>query len=300
MVARRLAVAIVCLLAAIPSPSSAAERAERVLTSPKNEESPAAAPGWLVWSEGPKRGSDFDLIARPTGERRFQVNPRGTQAYAGSIEGTTLVYNEVRRKGDIVFFDLGTRERTEPPAGINTSAHESVVSFSGDWLLFRRSRSASGGRVRILLRNLETGDELTLQRGNNGRRYTQPGTVRGDYATWLKCRSRAHCDVFRHQISTGVTTQIPNPKDRAQYAPSVTNEGHVYFVESRNIVCGANAALWRHTITGIRERIGPLPPGHDAAKTSPVVSSDGTVSVYFDAFDCEREGIPSDIYRITL
>ena len=50
-----------------------------------------------MWSKSrAKQTSPFDLFAQQTGHKAFKVNPKNTQAYAGGIDRTTLVYQLIR------------------------------------------------------------------------------------------------------------------------------------------------------------------------------------------------------------
>ena len=68
-----------------------------VKAGPRNEVGPAASDDWLAWSKSRKPNtSPFDLYAQQAGRAAFKVNPKRTQAYAGGIDGTTLVYQLIR------------------------------------------------------------------------------------------------------------------------------------------------------------------------------------------------------------
>lgn len=269
-----------------------------VLRTRKFEEYPAAAPGYLAWSQSSSRERPFNLLVRPAGGTRFRVNPAGTSGFLGSIDGTTLAYNQVRQKGDVKLFHLITRTHIDPPPGVNTTAHESAVFLSGSWLLFRRSPKVFRTHQEIILFNLTTGEQRILATGDGRRKYAQSGTVAGDFVTWLKCRSFSRCDVFRYHIPTGTTVAVPNPRARAQYAAAVTGDGTVYFAESTNLDCGKDVGIWRYTPTGGRERLARLPRGRDAGKMSPLVEA-GAVTLFFDVYDCTKASRPTDIFKVT-
>jgi hypothetical protein len=257
------------------------------------------APGYLAWSQSSSRQRPFNLFVRPSGGTRFRVNPAGTEGFLGSIDGTTLAYNQARPKGDVKFFDLVSRTHADPPPGVNTPAHESTISLSGVWLLFRRSAKAFGTHQDIILFNLTTGEQRLLATGDGRRKYAQPGTVAGDFVTWLKCRNLGRCDVFRYHIPTAVTVAVPNPRARAQYGASVTADGTVYFAESTNLDCGQDVGIWRYTPTGLRERLARLPRGRDAGKTSPLVKT-AVTTIFFDVYDCRKSSRPTDIFKVTI
>jgi hypothetical protein len=244
---------------------------------------PTGADGYRAWSASSDAAPlHFDAYVSTPGETPVRVNPGGTQAHVGDIDGTTLVYSERRgRRGDVKLYDLVAGPTAQPPAGINTKADEWAPSLSGDRLLFGR---ASGSTERILLADLGTGAIRKLDSAR-GSRYVQPGRVSGNYAVWIRCRRSRRCSLFRHDLATGTTLRLPNPRGRAQYAASVTDDGTVYFVESRHVLCGARASLWRYR-DGVRTRLLALPGGRDVATTDPVANLDGTTTLVYDRIVC--------------
>jgi hypothetical protein len=68
-----------------------------VKTGPRNEFAPAAGDDWFAWSQSRRqRPRLFDVFAQQTGRAAFKVNPKGTLAYTGGIDGATLVYQLIR------------------------------------------------------------------------------------------------------------------------------------------------------------------------------------------------------------
>ena len=269
------------------------------------EQQPAAGIAFFAWTQEPRPSSGRETVyATPAGQPRFRVSTLGARAFTASgaiddVTGRTLVYGERPRSrpdgpGDLWFFDLATRVRSSPPAGVNTSRHEWGASLSGQWLLFARS-TFSTSREEIMLWNVATGQAIRLD-VTRGNKYAQPGSVRGNYATWIKCPTFAHCNAYVYDIARGTKHAVPNPLGRSQYAVSVTAAGAVYFTESRNINCGRGAALWRYQLGGARTRLLPFRRGRDVAVTSPVVNPDGSTSLFYDRFVCRTA--TSDIFRL--
>jgi len=309
MRARVLLVSIVVGALGAAIPAEAVGELTPVLKSKRVEFVPFAAPGWFGWSEA-RAGLPLDpaagkpgLMVRPDGGEAFRVNPRGTAGLSGAIDGDRLTYDLQTGKDedsiDIAFFDLKARVALAAPAGLNTRLREDNSSSSGDWLLFRRSKSFLSTPQTIVLRNLKTGEERIIGRGDGGGHYAQPGRVEGDYANWFRCHGLDRCDIFLHKISTGSTTEVPNPKGVAQYAASVGDDGTVYFVESTSVVCGRRPAVWRYTPEGVRERLGRLPDGGDALATFPLENGPST-TVFLDVIDCTARTFKSDIYSVTV
>jgi hypothetical protein len=245
---------------------------------------PTGSGGYRAWSASTDLAPlHFNAYVSAPGETPVRINPTGTQAYTGDIDGTTLVYSERRaRRGEVKLYDLVAETTAEPP-GINTKADEWAPSLSGDRLLFGR---ASGSTERILLADLGTGAIRELDSAR-GVRYVQPGNVSGDYAVWIRCPRSIHCSAFRRDLVSGTTLRLPNPRARAQYAVSVTEDGTVYFVQSRHVLCGGRASLWRYR-DGVRTRLLALPDGRDVATTDPVANLDGTTTLVYDRIVCRN------------
>jgi hypothetical protein len=164
------------------------------------------------------------------------------------------------------------------PAGVNTRRSEWAPSLSGDRLLFGRVHRRTSAE-RVLLADLDDGDVRVLARAQ-GDAYVQPGKVAGDFAVWVRCRDGRRCRVVRRNLANGATVEIPNPGRRAQFAPSVTAGGTVYFAEASRLLCGRRVRLWRYT-GGVRTLLAALPPGTDVARTD----AGGGVLLY-DRYDC--------------
>ncbi len=264
------------------------------------ETQPAGAVGYLAWSQGRNPGT---LWVKPDGEPRFRVNPRGTSGFVtgGAFDGNRLVYYGrvgTLKQPNVYFFNLTTKRRSNPPRGVNTRRYaEFAPSRSGDWLLFLR-RIPRGEIRRVFLFNLATRRKIKLDESKGNRQLVQPGTVRGNWAVWTRCRRFDRCATFRYDIAAGTKVKLPNPNAKSQYAASVTDDGTVYFAESATIFCGNGFGIWRFPIGGPRERLTTLPRRHDAISTSPVVNPDSSVTVYFDRINCRAN--TSDIYKLTI
>jgi hypothetical protein len=286
------------LAAAMLVPASAGSTLPQraVRTTPAYEIEPAGAPGALAWAQASRsRPNAFAVFARRGGSA-FRVSRSGRRAFVwgGAIEGTRLVYSEFGGPtANLWFFDLVTKQRTAPPAGVNTSVSESGASLSGDWLLFRSTRFSTSTE-RIILHNLDTAEHRVLATAV-GSKYAQPGTVAGDYATWIRCPTFRTCRAFLYHIPTAASTAIPNPNGRSQYAVSTTSTGAVYFAESTNIDCGVGRRLLRFD-SGGRELLVVFGPRQDPAVTSPVANANGSTTVFYDRFNC-RTGA-SNLYKV--
>lgn len=297
---RLILVALVGILLA--APTALAYVPVGVVTSPRIEIQPAASTDYLVYSEATRtRPAAFALFAKPTGEPRFRVNPAGTVAFTGSIDGTTLAYAQrtIQGLGQIRLFDLAGRSWLPSPAGVNTSAHESAPSLSGEWLAFTRAtKRALTWPRRLILHHLTDGAQTQLDFGSNA--YVQGGGLAGNYVAWTRCRIFTNCRTWLYDIGLPTKRVLPNPQGKSQFAVSVTADGTVYYAESSTINCGTRKVVrfWRQPLVGARELLGALPRGRDTAETNPVVMGDGSIELFFDRYICSTGA--SDIYKFVI
>jgi hypothetical protein len=286
--------------------ASAATAPAPVKAGPRNEVGPAASDDWFAWSKSrAKYPARFDLYAQQTGHAAFKVNPKNTQAYAGGIDGTTLVYQLIRGKladrSDLRLYDLAARHLRPMPAAVNTPSWECCASTSAGWLLFGRGRSYSRDRQLVLLRNLATGEQRVLDQLRNKNGLVSAGQLNGTFAVWTKCDPYPVCRIYRYDLTTASTTPLPLPAGKVVYSPSVTEYGSVYYGES-NKGCGKSVRLMRQPIAGGPELIASLPQGKDfdvtyAHRIPTKPPSDLiTTRVYYDLVRCRTHRW--DIYSV--
>lgn len=297
------AIGLLTIVGASYAAAAAAFTPVPVINTLRVELEPAAAAGYVAYSRDSARHPDrFNLIVKPDAASSFRVNPRGTVGFSGSIDGTMLVYGQRGISGglgDIKLYDLTTRTRSNPPAGINTARHEAQASLSGDWLVFARSRRLSlSSPRRFILRNLVTSEQRQLDFGDDA--YVQGGGLAGNYVSWTRCRHPTRCATWLYDIAAELKTRLPNPLAKSQFAASVTDDGTVYYAESGTINCSRRKVVrfWRQPLTGSRELLAVLPRGRDTGSTSPVTLLDGSVDLFFDRFNprCTK----SDIYKVPI
>jgi hypothetical protein len=294
------------ITALIGAPPAVAQQPSPVLATPASEMSPAAGGSYLAWTQGrTARPARFNAYAKREGQPKFRLNAPDTHGFTtgGAIDGTMLVYGQrpsLRKPGDLKLFNLLTRTRTDPPAGVNTRRnHEAIGSLSGEWLLFYRETlpTAIEQSARIMLFNLVTREVRQLDIAL-GRTAVQPGAVRGNYATWIRCARPTRCNAYAYNIVTRAKLRVPNPLRRAQYAVSITAAGVVYFAESKSINCGSALGLWRYPLGGTRTKLLSLPRGRDVSDLSPLVNTDGSTTLFYDRFRCRTD--TSDIFKVVL
>jgi len=251
---------------------------------------------FLAWQQNTrKHPGQYDVFARPmTGGDAFKVNAAGTNGANGGIEGDLLVYQQYDGgKSDLKFFDLRTKDRTSPPAGVNTRRWEYWPSMSGQWLLF--GRLAGDGSREIILYDLSTRDATKLDEVGRRDTFLEPGQVNGDYAVWSRCTRGTKCNVILYNIVDGVKTRIPNP-GAFQYAPSVSPDGTVTFARSAS-GCGNRVRLLSYPLDGPATVLWHVPSGGDVGTTRVFVGAQGNATIYFDNFGCSQPAA-SDVWQI--
>jgi len=280
--------------AAISPDASAAP--EILLGQPRvGEFQPVRGDDFLAWQQNTRANpGKYDVFARPIeGGGRFQVNPGRTHAANGDIDGDVLVYQQFKgRRSQIRFFDLVSRDHSNPPAGVNTKQWEYWPSMSGPWLLF--GRLYDSGKRRIILFDLTDGSSQRLDRTRGANAFLAPGQVSGDYAVWHRCTRRS-CNVVRYHIPDATKTQIPNPGGR-QYSPSVTAAGTVYFARSSGN-CGEGVRLIRRPLDGESQVVARIQSGDDIGSSNTYVDGQGITTLLYDQFDCARASI-SDAWQM--
>jgi hypothetical protein len=305
---RKLAVLTVALAAgsAVTALALAASTPIAVKTTPRNEVGPSASADWLSWSRSRERKtSPFDLFAQHAADPAFRVNPKGTQAYGGGIDGTRLLYQLIRGRfanlSDLRLFDLQARKLAKLPAGINTKNWECCGTISGDWILFSRGRAYSTARQLVLLRNLVTGEQRVLDTLRNRNGLISAGQINGNFAVWGRCNPYPQCVVYRYDLSTATATALPTVPDRVPYSPSVNPYGTVYYLRSIQ-GCGKSVELVKQALVGLPEVVAALPQGRDGevtyAYTAVLVppAESHTTRVYYDTVVCRSQ--KWNIYRV--
>jgi hypothetical protein len=278
-----------------------------ISTTRVSEFQPSFATGYLVWDQNSiAHPRHFNSFVKPTGQPRIRVNPRGTHSNGAAIDGTTVLYQEVGRRGsNLKLYDVNTGDRTGPGSGVNTRHWEYEPGISADHLFFSRGNfEGSSPWVRLILYDRLTEQSQVLAEADPRHKYLISNQVNGDWAVWELCRLRdgnfTNCNVFRYQISTDETVRLPNP-NRQQYGSAVTSDGTVYYVRTGREdawVCGAGARLVRYPVGGPATVVASLPKGKDAFSMFAFEEADTSVTLYFDRITC-RNGQSGDIYNLT-
>jgi hypothetical protein len=273
-----------------------------VKVEPGNQQNPAASATWFAWTQAPS-DQPFRTQVRVEqspidGTDDVRVNPVGTRAWTGGIDGDTLVYQEHDAgNSNIRLADLSAFPSvaiSDPPAGINTTRWEWHPTISTDttgdkWILFGRQNVATGAQ-RVIAFNTTDQVRRVLASVERRRYALYPGQVNGDWATWTACRP--DCNVFYVNLVDGSPVQkVPRPSAVVhQYAASIRDDGTVYFVKSGR-GCGANAGVRRYDADAATPRriVYSLPDRRDTFFT--YVSQDPNgAQIHYDLVNCRTSG----------
>lgn len=260
-----------------------------------NEQKPAASTAWFAWTQAPPDHpirTNLRAEAMPVGTTTpFRVNPPGTRAWSGGIEGDQLVYQEIASgDSDIRLADLasGPPPTVTSPANVNTDRWEWAPTITTDsnmdtWILFGRQNSSTGVQ-RIIAVNLDNATATReLARTSNWRYALIPGQVNGDWASWTACRPNCHVRYVNLVAGTPIATLPRPPYVRHQYAPSVAEDGTLYYARSGS-ACGANVRIMRNS-AGANRLLVDLPDNRDLFFT--YASDEGPEThVYYDRVGC--------------
>lgn len=253
------------------------------------EYQPVRNSGWIAWQQNTRqRSRHYDVFVKPMdGGAKFRANAERRSGANGDIEGNLLVFQQFGRgHSGLRFVDLESHRRTRAPAAVNSDHWEYWPSMSGDWLLF--GRLMDNGARRVILFNLSTGEERTLDRTRGEHAFLAPGQVNGDWAVWSRCPAGELCNIVRYRISTQVSHTLPNPRGLEQYAASVDANGNTYYAGGMGD-CGTRVKLVRQLRGGPDAVLWRLPNGDDIGRTY-VLARPRANRVLYDHFACEEPG----------
>jgi hypothetical protein len=229
-----------------------------------------------------------------------RVNPEKTRGYAGAIDGTTLIYQQVNKgQSDVKMYDINAQTRSNPPTGINTSEWEYFPQITPDWILFLRSGHGSD-RVMLYDRNLGGAPQQidSVNWNRSGTASIFAAQMNGNYATWTKCTSSTVCKVRIRDLSAGTIRTIVPPAGKMDYASSVGTDGTVYLVRSGNTKCGVGVRLRAISPLGVDSLLVEFSPGVDVIETS-THSTGMSDEVLYGKYRCSAGSSHADLYQVT-
>ncbi|MGH2685249.1 MAG: hypothetical protein ACRDJP_07275, partial [Actinomycetota bacterium] len=294
----RLVTPFVVVGVLLPTQSAQAATEIPLRVTSANEGRPALEDDVLAWHQGNRRP---DVLAQIGGGEPFQVNPGRTQGIMGDVDGTRLVYSQYPKRfpkkgdGDVKMVDLSSGARLPIPGKVNTKHEEYAPSLSGDWLMVGRAKFGKRYVDRILLINLATGEVRQLDKIRKVKQFIGTGQVNGGYAVWEWSPAGGPTQVFRYEIATGATVQVPNPQGLPQYGAGVGADGVVYFFRS-GFPCGEDVNLMRWSPSTGEAMIHDFPAGVDAHRAYVHDDASGDRHIAYTRFTCGG-GDPSDLYK---
>ena len=271
------------------------------------EDRPAISSSHYAWDASKGERTDrVSVYVQPTGGQPTKVNAPKSDAFMGSLDGTRLAFEEHAPRGtdgDIRLIDLSTGADVPLPAGVNTPKEEWTPSIDGDYIQFLRVRfGRKAVRTAVWLVRLSTGETRQLATSKH-REFPLlgPGHINGNFATWFRCggKPESPCNAFRYDVTTGTTTQIPNPNGVFQGFPAPASDGDVYFSQS-GFACGRNAFLMKwESSTGAVTTVFDYPPKVDSISNF-VYEPGGSAprEIHYVKLSCSKERTTGDLYKI--
>jgi hypothetical protein len=279
----------------------AVSHARPILVGAASEEGPAASRRALAWMQSrgvnpvPPR-SRTDVFVR-SGGRTVRVNPLGTHAQTGGIDGRWLVL-QISRQGRsrLARYDLQEHRLSYLPGFVNDGAWLWRPDIDRGRILYGaivpgRSQSL---RYEIRLADVRSRSVRTLARLDGHADYAAPGQLRGAWATWVSCPDNV-CNVWRENLDTAHAEAAPDPDylRHSQFGPAVDIHGTVYFGRLLSPCDKAEIRRW----DGAHDtRVVRLPPNTAFQYAYLGKRSD---RLYFDLVGCARSA-RSDIYAASI
>ena len=265
-----------------------------VKTSALNEQTVAANADSVLWAQsGAVSPNHYNVWAQTGAAAPVRLNPPGTRGFAGGIDGTTAVFQQIdTRQSDLVLWDLNENTPSPPPTGVNTARWEWAPSLSGTHYLFGRV-----GPVlqRVVLFDTSDSSTIVLAQSSSKRHLLSPGQVNGNYATWTNCGPLT-CNSYVYDIAGATTTRVPNPLGKPTYSAAVSDDGTIFVVRS-GFACGRNVRILKWAIgdpsptTLVSE-----PANFDVNDTFEFTDLSSVKSVYYDRVDCRTD--TWDVFKI--
>lgn len=211
------------------------------------EDVPASHGGWFGWEQHPEGTSEpGDFFVQRGSAARVKVNAARTQGLGGGIVGRSVYYVQKFRDRDprINRFDLLTGHRSPLPAKVNHHHRGGLwhgvrgqVSVSGAWLLYGGFIEATSEwdypTWTVMLYNRVDHSLRTLASAEADSTNYVAGQVNGRYATYWSYERYGGSDLYRHDIRTRRSVELPQRPERGDpYDPAVSSDGSVYYFQA--------------------------------------------------------------------
>jgi hypothetical protein len=277
------------------------QQARPILVSAASEEGPAASDHSLAWMQSrgvnpvPPRSSTNVFVR--TGGRTVRVNPPGTHAQTGGIDGRWLVLQvSSNGRSRLARYDLKEHRLSYLPAFVNDGAWLWRPDIDGHRILYGAivPGHSQSLRYEIRLADLRKRSVRTLARLDGHADYVAPGQLRGAWATWVSCPDNV-CNVWRQNLNAGHAEAAPDPDylRHSQFGPAVDGRGAVYFGRVLSPCDNGEIRRW----DGAHNRRVVRLPAHVAFQYAYLAKRSDTL--YFDLVGCARSA-RSDIYAASV
>lgn len=275
--------------------------AELVLGSSASEEGPSASGRWLAWMESdgvnPVPSHSATNVYVRSAKSTIRVNPPGTQAETGGIDGNRMVLQIIRHgTSKLALFDFLRRRLSYLPRTVNDAAWLWRPDLDGHRVLYGAivPGTSATQRYEIRLADLSTGRVRLLASVDGHAAYAAPGQLRGEWATWVLCPDNV-CNVYRENLSTGVMDGPPDPAylSHWQFGSAVSKAGVVYYGRGLSSCGETQIRRWDGRND---EHLLSLPRAYAFQYA---YLGKGSNSLYFDMVRCGSTA-RSDIYRLQL
>jgi hypothetical protein len=238
-----------------------------MVSGPEDQQDPRGNGMYLLWRQNSTaRPSRYNAYASDDGgATRFKLNRAGTRGFMGDVVqgGTEAIYQEIGNGSNIQLIDLATRDRSDPPPGINTTAWEWAPRLSSEFILFLRDKPRTD-RTLLILHDRVAGTNETLLDVNMNRVSLYPYHVGSDYATWERFDGE-RWTAWIYDIAAGTKSAIPTVNRRAQYGPVVDElNRNAYWVRGTN-GCGRSVRILRAPLSSLGSPVtmATMPDGID-------------------------------------
>lgn len=275
----------------------------KILAGPEDQQDPRGNGTYLLWDQNSEaKPGRYNVFASDDGgASSFRVNRRGTRGFTGDVrqDANEAIYQEVDEgRSDLQMIDLASRQRSDPPAGINTRNWEWSPRLSADYILFIRDVARTSRRLLILYdRGART--KTTLVDVPRKRVWLYAYHVGSAYVTW----ERADADgwsAWIYDIAGGTKTRIPTVGGRGQYGPVVDEiNGNAYWVRSGAGDCGHNVRILEAPLTALDAPtvVATMPDGVDVWTMSlEEDSANARMDLLFTRFKCRSS--QGDLYEL--
>lgn len=208
-----------------------------------DEGAPTAHGKWFGWAQDSRAdpGHDDFYVRRGTAPR-VRVNAARAQGLGGGIAGRSVFYLQQRgdNKPRIYRFDLETGRRAPLPAKVNHHRRGGLVhgvrgqaTVSGPWLLYSGFIEAATDfdypTWTVMLYNRVSHQLRQVDGAESDQDNYVAGQVNGRYATYWSYGRHGGSHVYRYDIKTKRTVELPSPGGGEQYDPAVSSDGAVYY-----------------------------------------------------------------------